>query len=320
MKLYTFVRNGVQRLGAAYGDGQMVDLLAASQGDPRLASMMSLIEAGDGGLDAARTLVADPAPDTLIAVKGLTLAAPIPRPPKMRGFSVFEQHIRQSAHGAAQRLAIGDAPSSEHPMSASLSRDDIPSPGWYLMPGYYLMDAGTVTGHDCEISWPHYSDWVDYELEIVAVIGTSGRDILVDDASKHIFGYTLVNDLSARDAQLKAMGTGLGVGKGKDFDQSNPMGPCIVTADEIADPYALNARVLINGVEWSSSNGRNARYHFNECIAYASASQMIHAGELFASGTLPNSSSLELQRDVKRGDTIDFEVERIGNLRARIAR
>lgn len=321
MRLYTFIRQGVEKLGVETHSGQIVDLLTASSGDPRFTSMLTLIESGESGLKDVRQIVAAPPATSVLELEGLALAAPIPRPRKLRGFSVFERHLRQSAEGAARRMAAAapDPEAAYQQVRTQMGLDKIPSPGWRVTPAYYLMDATCVTGSDTEISWPSYSNWIDYELEIVAVIGKRGKDIAAEQANAHIFGYTLVNDLSARDAQLQAMATGLGAAKGKDFDNSNPMGPCIVTADEIADPYALKARVLVNGEEWSCSDGQEAQFRFDQCIAYASQSQTIEPGDLFTTGTLPSSSSIELMRTVSRGDAIAFQVDGIGTLRTRIA-
>lgn len=320
MKLYTFVLEGIERLGAQNDDGNMVDLLAASGGDDRFASMLSLIRSGEMGLELARRLIVNAEAGAVFAMEGLLLAAPIPRPPKLRGHSTFEAHLLQSAEGAARRLAerTADPLAAYEQIRSSMNLDKMPSPGWYKTPGYYLMDTSLVIGTDREVVWPAYSNWIDYELELVAVIGTPGKDISAQNAQNHIFGYTMVNDLSARDAQLEAMATGMGPAKGKDFDDSNPMGPCIVTADEIPDPYALMTRVRINGEQWSQTDGRAAQFRFDQCIAYASMAQALQPGELISTGTLPGCSSLELQRTVHRGDLIEFEVDRIGILRVRI--
>jgi 2-keto-4-pentenoate hydratase/2-oxohepta-3-ene-1,7-dioic acid hydratase in catechol pathway len=322
MKLYTFIDNGQERVGAEAADGQIVDLAMAAGirngiAPPAFNSMQELIDGGIAAREAAAQVLADPPENSLRPRQLLQLAAPLPRPRKIRGFSVFEQHLKQSSEGVARLLAAAAAdPAAAYAASRkAFNLDNIPSPGWYRTPVYYYMDVSTVTGHDTTVTWPAYSNWIDYELEIAAVIGTSGKDIPRERANEHIFGYTIVNDLSARDAQLEAMATGLGVAKGKDFDNSNPMGPCIVTADEIADPYALRVRVRINGEEWSSNTGKDARWRFDECIAYASRSQIIHAGELFSTGTIPNCSSIELIRRVSRGSTVELEVEGIGVLR-----
>jgi 2-keto-4-pentenoate hydratase/2-oxohepta-3-ene-1,7-dioic acid hydratase in catechol pathway len=320
MKLYTFIENGAERLGVEAADDAIVDLAAASGNAAHFASMLALIESGPTGLNAARAVLDAPPASAIRAKAGLRLAAPIPRPPKLRGYSVFEKHLRQSAQGAARRLSAGapDPEAAYKERLKALNFDNIPPPGWSQTPAYYLMDADCVVGHDTLVHWPAYSNWIDYELEIVAVVGRGGKDITRENVNEHIFGYTLVNDLSARDAQLKSMATGLGASKGKDFDGSNPMGPCIVTADEIADPYGLPARVLVNGEQWASSDGREAHFRFDQCIAYASQAQTIRPGEMFTTGTLPNCSSLELVKTVRRGDVIDFEVGGIGVLRTRI--
>ena len=320
MKLYTFRANGPERVGAATDDGDIVDLALASRNAPYFADMMALIEGGDAALEEARAIVAAPPSGSVQTIDSLTLAAPIPRPRKIRGFSVFEAHLKQSAEGAARRLAAAEAdPEAAYvQIRKALNLEAYPPAGWYETPAYYYMDHDTVVGHDSQVTWPAYSDWIDFELEIAAVIGRTGRDVAHEEARGHIFGYSIINDLSARDAQLKGMATGLGWGKGKDFDGSNPMGPCIVTADEIEDPYSLSVRVLVNGDQWSSSVGESAQYSFDECIAFASQAQTIHAGEIISTGTLPSCSSLELMRTVRRGDTIELEVTGIGTLRSRI--
>ena len=96
-----------------------------------------------------------------------------------------------------------------------------------------------MNGPDCDVVWPSYSEVMDYELELACVIGSGGRDIQSTDAGEHIFGFTIFNDASARDAQMVEMGGQLGPAKGKDFDSGNVFGPWIVTPEELGDPYAL---------------------------------------------------------------------------------
>ena len=107
---------------------------------------------------------------------------------------------------------------------------------FYQQPIFYKANRLTVVGPDENILWPQYAEDMDFELEFGFFIGTGGKNIKKDDAHKHIFGYSIFNDISARDAQAIEMPGGLGPGKGKDFDTSNVIGPCIVTADEL-DPY-----------------------------------------------------------------------------------
>jgi 2-keto-4-pentenoate hydratase/2-oxohepta-3-ene-1,7-dioic acid hydratase in catechol pathway len=323
MKLYTFQREGEgERLGAALDDSTLVDLargheLVAGRELPALASMQALIESGARGLDAAAALLLAPPEEALAAISDVRIRAPLPRPRKIRGFSVFERHLTQATDGAARTLSAKapDPEAAYAEMRQRFNLDSLVGPGWRETPAYYYADCTAVTGQDETVVWPAYSQWIDFELEVAAVIGAGGKDIAAADAMDHIFGYTLINDLSARDAQFKAMATGLGFAKGKDFDGSNPCGPCIVTADEIPDPYALRLRVRVNGETWSDVNSAEAYWRFPDCIAYASQSQTIYPGEIFTTGCAPDCCSLEQMRPVNRGDRIELEAERIGVLR-----
>jgi 2-keto-4-pentenoate hydratase/2-oxohepta-3-ene-1,7-dioic acid hydratase in catechol pathway len=326
MKLYTFSEGGQGRIGAGIGTDRVVDLRLAHRLDrkndlPAFATLQAFIEAGDEALDIARTILANPPAETVRPLDSLRLLAPIQRPLKIRGFSVFERHLKQATEGALRRMSAQDSdPEAAYArLRKSSNLDSLTGPAWRATPGYYHSDVATVVGPNETVVWPHYSDWIDYELELIAVIGRGGKDIPKDQAMGHVFGYTIMNDLSARDAQFKAMATGLGVAKGKDFDGSNPMGPCIVTADEIPDPYALTLRTRVNGEEKSCMNSSEAYWTFADCIAYASGSQTIHPGEMFSTGCAPDCCSLELGTVVRRGDVIELEIEGIGVLRTAIS-
>lgn len=325
MKLYTFVVDGQERLGVEAADGRLIDLDRAQRlrgGEPfsPFSDMLALIEGGDAALDAAHVL-RDHAPDeALHDIGSVTLAPPIPRPRKIRAFSVYPQHLQQAVAGAGRILAAKEAsPDVPTDVNGELSGlNGLISPGWFETPGYYYSDCTAITATGSDVAWPAYSSWIDYELELAAIIGRRGKDITAGEACDYIFGYSLLNDLSARDAQFKAMATGLGVAKGKDFDQSNPFGPCIVTADEIPDPYALKLAIRVNGETWTDGTTAGPHWSFGDCIAYASQSQTIYPGELFSTGCIANCCSMELMRTVRRGDRIEFDVEGIGVLRTRI--
>lgn len=322
MKLYTFVLDGREKLGVEAADGRLIDLDCAHRlRDARplaaFADMLAFIEEGDPALDAARALLANAPDEAIHDLAAVTLAPPIPRPRKIRGFSVYEKHLRQAVEGAGRMMAAKE-PDPEAAYQAKRRQsnlDSLVSPGWFETPGYYYSDCTTVTATDQRVTWPAYSDWIDYELELVAIIGRKGKDIPAERANDHIFGYSIFNDLSARDAQFKAMATGLGVAKGKDFDQSNPFGPCIVTADEIADPYALQLSIRVNDEVWTSGSTEGPHWRFADCIAYASQSQTLYPGELFSTGCVAGCCSMETMRTVHRGDRIELEVEGIGVLR-----
>ena len=191
---------------------------------------------------------------------------------------------------------------------------------WYERPIYYKPSRFAVCGSGQDVTWPIYSKLMDYELEFACVIGAAGRNISPADARKHIFGYTIFNDFSARDEQVIEMPGQLGPGKGKDFDNSNALGPCIVTADEIPDPYALSMVVRVNGEERGRGNSSEMGWKFEDCIAHVSRGETLHPGELLCSGTVGNGSGLEIGKFLNAGDIVELEVEKIGVLRNRVLR
>jgi 2-keto-4-pentenoate hydratase/2-oxohepta-3-ene-1,7-dioic acid hydratase in catechol pathway len=128
-----------------------------------------------------------------------------------------------------------------------------------------------VCGTETDVPWPAYCQTLDFELEFGCYIGKPGKDIPKERAREHIFGYTVFNDFSARDEQSKEMAGQLGPGKGKDFDNGNAMGPCLVTADEIGDPYRLEMICRVNGEEWGRGNSRDMKWTFEDCIAHCLA-------------------------------------------------
>jgi len=170
------------------------------------------------------------------------------------------------------------------------------------------------------VCWPKYTNRLDYELEFGVFIGRIGRDISREQARRHIAGYTIFNDFSARDIQLREMQGRLGLAKGKDFDTGNAMGPYLVTADEVPDPYNLTMVARVNGEEWSGGSSSDMHFKFDDIINYVSQDETLHPGEFIGSGTVGNGSGLELDRWLKPGDVIELEVERLGVLRNRVVR
>ena len=219
------------------------------------------------------------------------LLAPL-RPRTMRDFLTFEGHMKNA-----------------------LGRLGRPIPDeWYTTPAYYKGMPDTVIGPDAEIPWPAYTDRLDHELELGCIIGTPGRDILAERALDHVFGWTIWNDVSARDVQTREIPLGMGPSKAKDWDGSNVLGPCIVTADEI-DGSDLQMTVRVNGEVWGEDRSSNMHHPFTALIAYASQAQVLRPGELLGSGTAAGGSGLELDRALQPGDVIELEIEGIGVLR-----
>ena len=325
MRLVTFtIDGGSPRLGALIaGDTQVLDLLAASATASRtspaaFSSMQSLIEAGDRALDQARQLVEKAPQSACHAFAGVRLLAPLPRPEQIRDFVCFEEHLTRSYEAAIriQARQSADPVAREQELRAS-GRYNIPK-AWYRQPLYYKANRFAVVGTGVDIMWPSYSTIIDYELEFAAVIGRKVKDVARSNARDCLFGYTIFNDLSARDAQLHEMEGNLGPAKGKDFDGANVMGPCIVTADEMPDPYALTMIARVNGKEWSRGNSSTMHWRFEDLIEHVSRSETLYPGEILGSGTVGGGCGAELMRFLSPGDTIELEVEGIGRITNRI--
>jgi 2-keto-4-pentenoate hydratase/2-oxohepta-3-ene-1,7-dioic acid hydratase in catechol pathway len=324
MRLVTFLASGAERIGALVdGDKRIVDFAAAGGGaNPAFASMQALIEAGDAGLARAREIAAEALRHQrgLVEAGAVKLLAPLPRPVQMRDFLCFEKHLIQ-AFTQIQRMRAASAPDPEKALRELEKQGAFKPPKiWYERPSFYKPSRFAVCGTDQDVTWPAYSKTIDYELEFACIISKPGRDIPKDKARSHIFGYTIFNDLSARDEQSLEMLSNLGPGKGKDFDNANPIGPCIVTADEIPDPYALEMMVRVNGKERGRGNSREMHWKYEDCIAFVSRDETVHSGEMFCSGTVGNGSGLETGRFVEPGEVVELEVEKIGVLRNRIVR
>ena len=311
MRLVTFtVGSSPARVGALVdGDSKVVDLQAAhgrayNGASPLLHSMMHVIEGDAEALGLIGELLKARSPSVLLGREEIKLLAPVPLPPQMRDFLCFEKHLQQ-AFAAVARLRGTEA--------------RIPQV-WYERPIFYHPNRFNVCGMETDVPWPSFTERLDFELEFGCYIGRAGKDIPKERAREHIFGYTIFNDFSARDEQTKEMAGQLGPGKGKDFDNGNAMGPCLVTADEIGDPYRLEMKVRVNGEEWGRGNSRDMHWKFEDCIAHASRSETLHPGEFFGSGTVGNGCGLEHLRFLKPGDVVELEVEGIGVLRNRVVR
>jgi 2-keto-4-pentenoate hydratase/2-oxohepta-3-ene-1,7-dioic acid hydratase in catechol pathway len=219
------------------------------------------------------------------------LLAPLPRPQSLRDFYAFEEHVRT---GFAKR------------------GEPIPEP-WFELPVYYKGNHRTVLGPDAVLPWPRYTHRLDFELEIAAVIGREGRNIAVEDAESYIAGFTIMNDVSARDIQRKEMACRLGPAKGKDF--ATVLGPWLVTPDELDRRSPWQATVRVNGEVWSETDAGNAYWSFAQMIAHVSMDETLHPGDVIASGTVGRGCGLELDRWIQPGDELELEVAGLGVLR-----
>jgi 2-keto-4-pentenoate hydratase/2-oxohepta-3-ene-1,7-dioic acid hydratase (catechol pathway) len=217
-------------------------------------------------------------------------------PPMLRDFMAFEKHL------------INVFP--------TLGRE-IPDE-WYRRPVYYKGNPSAIGAHEQDVAIPSYADRLDLEFEFAAIVGRAGVDIAEEDAAAHIFGYTVYDDFSAREIQSAEMTVGLGPAKGKDFLAAHVLGPVVVTADELGDPYALGMTALVNGEQWTEGSTGDMHWRFEQMIAYASRDELVRVGEVFGSGTVGDGSGSEQGKWLDAGDVVELTVEKIGTLRNRV--
>jgi 2-keto-4-pentenoate hydratase/2-oxohepta-3-ene-1,7-dioic acid hydratase in catechol pathway len=326
MKLITFEvpapTGPVRRLGALAGENRAVDLahafaarLRAGGEEPRYSEFadfripQDICEFASGGepsLAAARDALTylesqgdsatGPAGERLShSLSEIRLLAPVPRPVGFRDCLTFEGHKQA---GARRRNTTVD-------------------PLWYEMPTAYKGNRLTIIGPGEDLQWPRYTEKLDYELEIAILIGKRGKDIKEAEGLDHIFGFTVLNDFSARDIQMQEMTLWLGPHKGKDFGTA--IGPCIVTRDEFDHTDAvMTARV--NGEEWSRGNAGDMHFSWGRVLEHLSMEEEILPGELIGSGTVGTGCGADLDKWIQPGDTIELEIEGIGVLSNRIVR
>jgi 2-keto-4-pentenoate hydratase/2-oxohepta-3-ene-1,7-dioic acid hydratase in catechol pathway len=304
MKLLSFRTGAATRVGALRDDGTIADLTAGAPNDPALRTMQTLIDGGAEALGRARVLLAESASG--LPPHSVEWLAPLPEPVQMRDFLAFEEHMRMAGWNGAKLRALGGAP------AAPPAPPPVP-PIWYEQPIYYKCNRFAVAGPGSTVHWPAYSRVIDYELELACVIGRGGRDISAADAARHIFGFTIFNDLTARDAQFKEMQGPLGPAKGKDFDGANVLGPVIVTADAI-DAANLRMRAYVNGERRCDGHSSSMHWTFAQIIEHVSRAETLYPGEILGSGTVGGGCGLEFGRFLKHGDRIDLEIDAIGSL------
>ena len=309
MKLATFVDMGSAPKIAAVDTkrGQLLDLDAAhvlitGKSAVLFRDMLALIDAGAEGLQLARHVASEWPATATLPLATARLLAPLPEPRQFRDCMVFEEHLINAGKQSEARTGI------------KRKIADI----WYKQPIYYKANRFSVNAPGADVLWPSYSQHMDFELELAAVTGKVGRDITPENALAHIFGFTIFNDFSARDAQMAEMSAQLGPAKGKDFDGANALGPWIVTTDEIGDPHALQMEARVNGERWGGGNSAKMHHKWPAILAHISNAETLRAGEVIGSGTVGTGCGLELGRQLKHGDVVELEIEKIGVLRNRV--
>lgn len=326
MKLATFRVSGRDRIGIVHdNDARVFDLAAAAArsgvDNPAFASMLTLIDAGETALDAARNLFDRHSKDSdlSVPVAGTDILAPLPEPRQMRDGMSFPLHILQAPRGQRKLAARAKNDMEELARIEAEPLGELPEV-YRKQPIFYITNRFSVCGTNTTVKWPRYSKVMDYELEFGIITKNKGANIPASKARDHIFGYTIFNDFSARDAQRVEMEGRLGPAKGKSFDGGNVLGPWIVTPDEIGDPYKLKMEARINGKMRSQGTTEGMLFPFEEIIAHVTKDETLMPGEFIGSGTVGNGCGLELGWYLEHGDTIELEVEKIGILRNNVER
>ena len=326
MKLATFKSGGQEKIGLVHQDDtRLFDLAAAAQAsgsaNPAFASMLALIDAGDAALDQAATVFDKQGKDEKlsVAVSAAEILAPVPEPRQMRDGMSFPLHILQAPRGQLKLAARAKNDTAELARIDAEPLGELPEV-YRKQPIYYITNRFSVRGTNTTVKWPRYSQVMDYELEFGIITKNKGANISAAKARDHIFGYTIFNDFSARDAQRIEMEGRLGPAKGKSFDGGNVMGPWIVTPDEIGDPYKLKMEARVNGKMRSQGVTEGMLFSFEEIIAHVTKDETLMPGEFIGSGTVGNGCGLELGWYLEHGDTVELEVEKIGILKNRVER
>lgn len=281
MKLARFKHEDSIRIGVVDGD-RILPIDAA-----RFPSMMAIIEGGEEALAAIPDIVANGGPG--LALSGVELLAPIEKPGKYLAIGMnYAKHLEE-----ADKLGVAR---SKHQVWFNKQTSCLAGPFDPIEPGV--------------------TEKLDYEVELGLVIGRRAKGVTEAEAFDHVFGYFVANDVSARDWQFHSPTFTMG----KSFDTHGPIGPWIVTADEIADPQALDLRCFVNGELRQSNNTANMIHPIARQIAYLSTAFTLEPGDLIATGTPEGVGvGMEPPRFLQSGDVVRCEVESIGAIENKVA-
>jgi 2-keto-4-pentenoate hydratase/2-oxohepta-3-ene-1,7-dioic acid hydratase in catechol pathway len=330
MKLVLF---GSRRLGALQEDGAIIDLnlayatLLSKQGEEKPYSdadarvpndLLAFIEEGDSARKAAEEAVSMVREGVMEDPQGERLA-----------YRCDEVKIHAPLPSLASRIAMAGANFYDHAVGAytmirgvEVTREEIEKQveDGSSLPWGFWKQARNVVGTGEPIVYPARTERLDYEVEVAAIFGKTGKDISEEEALDYIYGYTIVNDMSCRDQQGDR-----GLFLSKNFDTSAPMGPCIVTADEVGDPHKLGMRLMINGVLKQGGTQEDMIRYYPWWISFLSRDMTFYPGDMICGGTCAGTALDTSPRDeegrtkpdnfLKPGDLIEAWVERIGTLR-----
>lgn len=242
------------------------------------------------------------------------------KPTAYRDFMLYEQHAIDAARGFVSRYLPKLKPviAGYEKLFRKPFPKLKPSPRYYQYPIYYMGNHLNIQHDGSVIAIPEYTEQLDYELEIAAVIDKPLKNATLSQAGDAISGFVILNDFSARDIQLDEVKTGFGPMKTKNFASS--ISRVITPKEDIVGIIDnLQARVFINDELIVTSSSKGKLYSFEQAIAYASWEEQLHSGELFGSGTLPGCCGIENGIMLNRDDVIRLEVDSLGSLENRIA-
>ena len=295
MRLVTFKDEAGTRLGVLRGE-TVVDVARAAlfvgeEPPPELRDILALIDGGAEALERVRALLVATPPDAVLERGAVEVLAPIPRPRK----NVFCLGRNYAEHAAESLRARGE---------------EVQLPGY---PNVFTKAPTAITGPHADIPYDaSVTQELDWEVELAVVIGASGRHIPKEDALAHVWGYTILNDVTARDIQHKP---GVQWFQGKSLDASSPMGPCIVTADEIADPQRLRLRLWVNGELKQDDTTGNMLFGVATIIETLSRVLTLEPGDIIATGTPSGVGFARTPPEyLHPGDLMQSEIEGIGTM------
>jgi len=291
MKFVTFRRGARTSAGLLLDGDRVLDLGQGVPGLDNATSVLDLVLAGEAGLQAVRTAAERPSPSSTLALADVKLLAPIPHPRK-NVFCVGRNYLEHVAEGYRTRGTEMKVP--EYPQ-------------------FFTKPATAVIGPGDDIPYdPEVTQKLDYEVELGVIIGRRGKNIPKDRALSHIFGYTIINDVTGRDLQRRHDQWF----KGKGLDGSCPMGPHVVHASVIKNPQMLDIKLRVNGEQRQSSNTKMMIFDLPTIIESLSLGMTLEPGDVIATGT-PSGVGYAMNPPglLKDGDVVEAEVEGIGVLK-----
>lgn len=300
MKFVTFQKKCGEIRAGWIAENKVIDMHERSKGKLP-TNMKEFLESQEEFLPLLEVMQEDNS--GTYSIDEVVLLAPLPNPTSFRDFISFETHIKN----VSEKMGI------------------IVAKEWYEIPVFYFSNHNNIKGPNDKIKRPTNCRQLDFELEIGCIIGRQGKNIKVSEAEKYIFGYTILNDWTARDLQFKEMKVNLGPAKGKDFATS--IGPYIVTKDElnecrVENKYDLKMTAKIKGKQITEGNFKSIHYSFAEMIERASKDVMLYPGDLIGSGTVGNGCILEHDSKVhpwlEPGDEVTLEITNLGKLTNKI--